>query len=308
MKMKILLATDGSEGAQAAIDFMERFPFPEGGQASVLTVINRDDFMGKEEKQLTKEQRKVLREAREMVRKESKKLLASEASRLKSAGWKVTTEVRDGHPASEIVDAAKENKADLVIVGGNGMGGIERLFLGSVSDAVLKHAPCSVLIVKASGDEKEKSAAEGNEGKGHPLQVLVAYDGTKAAQKAASFCASLPFSETDQVTLLSVLPLVRLYHQDIQERLSGFWRKKKKNAEKALEQAKTEAKWSPPFVSTRLLESSDVTQAIVDAGSELDADLLVLGYKGKGAMEKLLSGSITSGIVHHVPCSILAVR
>ena len=66
--MKILLATDGSPCAHAAVEFMERFPFPRDGKASVLTVINRDDFKGKEEKQRSKEQRKVLRKTREMVR------------------------------------------------------------------------------------------------------------------------------------------------------------------------------------------------------------------------------------------------
>ena len=303
--MKILLATDGSEGAQAAIDFMERFPFSRDGKASVLTVVNRDDFMGKEEKQLNKEQRKVLREARDMVHKESKKLLAAKASRLKAAGWKVSTEVRDGHPAAEIVEAAEEGGVDLIVLGGDGISAIERLFLGSISDAVLKHAPCSVLIVKASAVRKEISAVKDEE---HPLRVLVAYDGTNAAKKAVSYCASLPFHKADQVTALSVLPLVGLYHQDIQERMSGFWRKKRKKAEKALKQVTRETKWSTPIVSTRLRESNNVSQAIIDAVSELDADLLVLGYKGKGAMEKLLVGSITSGVVHHVPCSILAVR
>jgi nucleotide-binding universal stress UspA family protein len=303
--MKILLATDGSECAHAAVDFMERFPFPRDGEATVLTVINRDDFKGKEEKKLSKDQRKVLRKAREMVQEESEKLLRLNANRLKKAGWKVAREVRDGHPAEEIVDAAKELGVDLIVMGCHGLSTIGRLFLGSISDAVLRHAHCSVLIVKMMEAPAETAAHGGVE---RPLNLLLAHDGSDAAAKAVAFCAALPFQNTDKVTVFRVLPLVGLYHQDIQQQLSGIWQQKKKNAQKALKKLESEQKWTTPLVSTQLHESDDVSQSILKAVSELDADLLVLGYKGKGAMEKLLVGSITAGIIHHAPCSILAVR
>ena len=305
--MKILLATDGSECAHAAVDYMERFPFPEGGEAAVLTVINRDDFKGKEEKKLSKDQRKVLQEARDLVQEESEKLLATNAKRLRKAGWKVTSEVRDGHPAAEIVDAAKEQDADLIVMGCHGLNGImDRVFLGSVSDTVLKHAHCSVLVVKMQGGRPAESAGGGIEA--GPLQVLLTYDGSDAAKKAVDFCASLPFEESDQVTVLSVLPLIGLYRQDIRQKISGMWLEKKKHAEKALDRVTSEAKWSTPYVSTQLRESRHVSQAILHAAAELEADLLVLGHKGKGAIEKFLLGSISAGIVHNAPCSILAVR
>ena len=61
-------------------------------------------------------------------------------------------------------------------------------------------------------------------------------------------------------------------------------------------------------VSTALLESSDVSHAILDAGDEFDADLIVLGHKGKGAIERFLMGSVTPRIAHHACISVLAVR
>lgn len=57
--------------------------------------------------------------------------------------------VENGAPAAEIVKAAKEWPADLVVVGSHGRGGIERALVGSVADAVLRHAPCPVLMVRA---------------------------------------------------------------------------------------------------------------------------------------------------------------
>lgn len=303
--MKILLATDGSECAHAAVEFMERFPFKKNGETTVLTVINRDDFKGREEEQLSDEQRELLREAREMVQEESETLLAVKAERLRKAGWTVATEVRDGHPAEEIVDAARERGVDLVVVGCYGRSSLDRIFLGSISDTVLKHAHCSVMVVKAPATPM--ATAAGSEGK-RPLHLLMAYDGSDAARKAVSFCASLPYDEGDRVTLISVLPLIGIYRQDIRLRLSGIWREKKKNAEKALERVAKEPAWRTPNVSTQLRESSDVSHAILNAASELGADLLVLGYKGKGAIEKFLLGSVTSGIAHRAPCSILVVR
>jgi len=300
--MKVLLATDGSECAHAAVEFMERFPFRREGEATVLTVIDRDDFKGREEAQLSDEQRELLREARVLVQRERGELLGAKAERLRRAGWTVATEIRDGHPAEEIVDAARERDVDLVVLGCHGLSGIDRIFLGSISDTVLKHAHCSVMVVKSPPTTKAGSVPN------LPLRLLVAYDGSGAAMKAVRFCASLPYREADQVTLLSVLPLIGLYRQDIRLRLSGIWREKRKNAVRELERVAGDSDWATPNVSTQLLENSDVRQAILNAVSKLDAPLLVLGYKGKGAIEKFLMGSITSGIAHHTPCSILVVR
>ena len=54
-----------------------------------------------------------------------------------------------GKPATEIVRAAKEWSADVIVVGTHGRHGVERMFLGSVAEAVMRHAPCSVLVVRA---------------------------------------------------------------------------------------------------------------------------------------------------------------
>ena len=59
---------------------------------------------------------------------------------------------------------------------------------------------------------------------------------------------------------------------------------------------------------TELVEAGDVSEAILAAGEELEADLIVLGHKGKGAIEKFLMGSVTPRIAHHTCRSLLAVR
>ena len=54
-----------------------------------------------------------------------------------------------GKPAAEIVKAAKDWPADLVVIASHGRGGVERLLLGSVAEAVVRHAACPVLVVRA---------------------------------------------------------------------------------------------------------------------------------------------------------------
>ncbi len=54
-----------------------------------------------------------------------------------------------GGPATEIVKAAKEWPADLIVIGSHGRGGVQRALLGSVAEGVMRHAPCPVMVVRA---------------------------------------------------------------------------------------------------------------------------------------------------------------
>jgi nucleotide-binding universal stress UspA family protein len=76
-------------------------------------------------------------------------LLESTAEQLRRAGFTTAASLRDGDPRETIVDCAREWHADLIVVGSNGKKGFERL-LGSVSDSVARHAPCSVEIVRSA--------------------------------------------------------------------------------------------------------------------------------------------------------------
>lgn len=304
--MKILLATDGSDSAKLAVDFLIRFPFPRNSSATVLTVIDTraftdDDIMG----DLNADQSKLLRDAEQKIREDSEQLLASEATRLQEAGWAGSTELRMGDPADAIIQAADELKPDLVVLGSHGMTGIKGFLLGRVSDKVLRHACCSVLIVKPSA----KLPAKKESGKeAQPWRILLAYDDSEPAIKAASLCASLPLDENAEVTAVSVMPMIHMYRQDIRQHLNSIWQQKRRAAEAALKDAVNKLHWSTPNVSTELLESTDVSQELLDTATRTGCDLVVLGYKGKAAVKRFLLGSITSRIAHHAPCSVLAVR
>lgn len=115
-------------------------------------------------------------------------------------------------------------------------------------------------------------------------------------------------SKDSEVKALSVLPLIKMFRQDIRQQLNWVWQEKKEAARQGLEWVDKEIHWATPHVATELLESPDVAQAILDAASAMDSDLIVLGHKGKGAVAQFLTGSVTTKVAHHATCSVLAIR
>jgi nucleotide-binding universal stress UspA family protein len=82
------------------------------------------------------------------------------AKRAKSiTGIKVSTDLREGSPARAIVDAARDRKCDLIVMGTHGSGGFTHLLLGSVAERVVRTAPCPVLTVSSQDSKKRRSPA-----------------------------------------------------------------------------------------------------------------------------------------------------
>ncbi len=69
----------------------------------------------------------------------------------------VTSELRGGNDADGVVDAASEREADLIVVGTHGRTGVRRLLLGSVAEAIVRQAGCSVLVVRDKSYEDESA-------------------------------------------------------------------------------------------------------------------------------------------------------
>ena len=143
--MKILLAIDGSKFAQVAIEALIRQATPQGTEVRVLHVIEPIPIYpdgqawgyGPEASQVLKEQRN-----------EAEELVARAGQTLREKSFKVMTAIEEGNPKEVIIDSAAEWHADLIVVGSHGRKGLDRFFMGSVSDAVARHAHCSVQIVR----------------------------------------------------------------------------------------------------------------------------------------------------------------
>ena len=299
--MRVLLATDGSDSAAAALEFLAGFPFPAGSEAIVLSVIDDRSFPGDDE--FGDAFGIALQETREVQQGETERLLAAAGQRLREAGWTGSTQIRNGDPAEEIIRAAEEQDVDLVVLGSHGTTGIGRFLLGSVSDRVLGHAPCSVLIVRAPAAPQPAAAAVRER-----WRILLAHDSSEASVKALSLCASLPLDDSAQVTAVRVMPLVTAYRQDIQQQLNTIWQQKKQAARASLEEAVQALRWSTPHVAAELREAEDVSTEILDMAEQSDTDLIMLGCKGRGAIQRFLMGSKTNRIARYAQCSVWVVR
>jgi len=82
------------------------------------------------------------------VKKEATKSLADTAKGIRDQGLEVEEIVREGYPATVIVDEAERREVDLVVLGTHGLSGLKHLLLGSVAERVVQKAPCPVLTVK----------------------------------------------------------------------------------------------------------------------------------------------------------------
>ncbi|MBI2816706.1 MAG: universal stress protein [Acidobacteria bacterium] len=82
--------------------------------------------------------------------KKAEALVQAAAAKLRSANFNVETAVYEGDVRSEIVDLASQWPADLIVVGSHGRKGLNRFLMGSVSEFVARHAPCSVEVVRAA--------------------------------------------------------------------------------------------------------------------------------------------------------------
>ncbi|MGE0813858.1 MAG: universal stress protein [Vicinamibacterales bacterium] len=145
--MKILLATDGSPSAQAAVEAVATRPWPDATAIRVLTVIHTAvPFI----LDPTYTVAFIHIDQLEKARARAPELVADVAARVTRPGTTVTTEVREGSPKDLIVDEAERWGADLIVLGTHGHGAVGRFLLGSVAHSVVLHAPCSVEVVRVS--------------------------------------------------------------------------------------------------------------------------------------------------------------
>ncbi|HET6277486.1 MAG TPA: universal stress protein [Candidatus Polarisedimenticolia bacterium] len=145
--MKILIAFDGSPSAQAAVDEVAGRPWPKGTEVRLVTVLERPLPLPPPNgievyAPLLEKMRVSLREEAYQRIQRAMKTLATRKD------LAITYEMRDGSVKEALLDAVREWDADLVMVGSRGVSGLARLILGSVSQALASHAPCSVEIVK----------------------------------------------------------------------------------------------------------------------------------------------------------------
>jgi nucleotide-binding universal stress UspA family protein len=208
----------------------------------------------------------------------------------------VVTELREGPVVSTLLEAAQQAGSDLIVMGSHGKGGFERLALGSVTEKVLRRASCPVLVIPAT---------EGTGVRVAPLRrVVCATDFSTPAARAVDFARTFADAAHAPLSLLSVVEwpfgetaggdpvsqLRRSLHQEATEQLNTLARRGGGN---------------PP--AEIVVREGKPAREILAFAAEVQADLVVLGVSGRGAVDLAVLGSTAHQVLREASCPVLAV-
>lgn len=237
---------------------------------------------------------RMFEEQREVAEAE----LAKAGERARAGGLTVETTMKGGHPAREILALADRAQADMLVIGTHGRGGVEHLLLGSVAEKIMRKAACPVLVVPPGAPGESDALFS---------RILCPIDGSAASAHALTYALSLAQETDGHVTLLYVVEPVPAAGEfgalDVEE----YRRAGEEHARQVLRDA------VPDDVRTwcRLDErvaTGKPSERILDAATTERADVIVMGVRGRGAIDLLAFGSTTNEVIRRAGCPVLAVH
>jgi nucleotide-binding universal stress UspA family protein len=285
--MKTLLAVDGSDNSYAAVHALQYF-----ARAEQLTLLHALDIRRPAypmmPPEVAGEHNTTLEQS---VREDGERLLDRVQSLLPMHAGPSTKQLRIGFPAEVIVWVAKEQKADLIVMGARGLGPVKERLLGSVSHRILTLAPCATLIV--NGPVKAMK------------QILLPLQGLSDAESAIRFLQLKPFHDAVEVTLLTVLPSTE-----------PPWPVDAAAAEKLKEQALQSARDYIDGEAERLRAIGYQARGVAVIGTpsamilqeatKRRSDLILMGTRGRQGITRFVLGSVSHAVLHQMPCPVLA--
>src|SRR5215203_2989881 len=157
---RILLAADGSEDAAHATEVAVELSKTTSSELHVV-YVGQDAYsatlvypQATDSGGIEHEDPAVLEELEQQFEQIARRILDAEVEKVRAAGGTaVQAHLRIGKAATEIVDLAEKLSAGLIVVGSRGLGGIRRALIGSVSDSVVRHAHCPVLVVRKEAEQ-----------------------------------------------------------------------------------------------------------------------------------------------------------
>lgn len=205
--------------------------------------------------------------------------------------------VDEGTAADSILSLAQDRKSDLIVMGTHGLRGFDRLMLGSVTDRVMRRAPCPVLAVR---EPPHDAVAVGQERHSpHRLdRILACVDFSEDSKQALSYAFSAAAEYDAELTLLHVLEKVP---------------SAAKTDEAVCEVAAKLDKMIPPERRTALKIKTAVGigkpyQQIVQFAREAQIDLVTMGVRGHGALDVAVFGSTTYRVMQLGSCPVLSAH
>lgn len=279
--MKVLLAIDGSNFSEAAVQAVMTQLQPQGTEVKVLHVV--DLALPFPTLHAAEFRQESLRHGQALVQRTEQRLV--------KAGFKVLTATEEGDPRSKILDSAARWKADLIVLGSHGRKGLDHFLMGSVSQAVLHHAPCSVQVIRIRNEPNEIEDASPK------TKVLLAIDDSRFSEAARDAIIQQMRPEQTEVC---VLHIVEPYYSHV----AGAEPTTELQLVAHFEQLLTGA----GFKVHTAIEEGDPRTKVVDYAANWKPDVLVVGSHGRSGLERFLMGGVSENVARHSDCSVEVVR
>lgn len=289
--MKILFATDGSEGAEIALDMLLALPHRATDRVDVVSVPVHQ-YIGA----ALEGYGAFVADVMEAEIADSRRVASDTVARIQARNIDARVSLAQGPAPEAILAAAAEAGSDLIVVGSRGRGRIAGAILGSTARALARHSPVPVLVVR------ERREA--------PQRILVAVDGSPDSQIAIKTLSALPLPRGSEVTLLYVCPDRRSANLPAgafgDELRAVVEREERCSALDALQAAAT---LLPASVHPKLeIERGPVADRVLAFAGAMGADLIVLGSRGATLGGLFIQGSTADLVLSGAHCAVLVAR
>lgn len=285
-EFRVLVATDGSRDAQAAIATTVHFPWPARTRVrAVIARRTRAEF-----------RRSILLAALDR----GAQIASDSARRMLGRRWpEAEIQIVDQSPVKGILGEAQRFQADAIVVGWRGHGVVRRVLMGSASRGVVRGAGCAVLVVRQPQRVR---------------RIVIGFDGSPTARRALAFITGLAPPRDGHVTLVSVVELMTVPSQrrlpgaaEIAREIMRLNTIRSRTATEGLNRAAADLNRSGWRTRT-VLAHGEPLRDLLAAVNAARAQLLVVGARGTSGVSRLLLGSVAEGALNHCPVGVLVAR
>ncbi len=285
--MHVLLAMDGSKESMAAVEVLSKLPFPEKPLLTVVTALADSPY-----DLVTTDRGDWLQETEQTNANEyfeqAKGILTPHFSQIEYL-------VEHQHPNKLIIETAKRQNVDLIVLGARGHTAVYRVMLGSTADYVATHAHCSVLIVRSFSDGSYPDFSG-------PYNIFLAYDGSEGSKEACHQMCSMKWPENARVHISMVLERPKLLPDEVVYDPPQI--EASENSLRVIEELN-----DLPCQAVRSVhESIHVGSSIQTTAEDENSHVLFIGGTGKSAIARFFLGSASHFVLHHAHCPIWLAR
>jgi nucleotide-binding universal stress UspA family protein len=207
-------------------------------------------------------------------------------ARLEQAGVEIRPALLRGLVADALCRYVDEHDIGLVVMTTHGRGGLERAWLGSTTDSMVRRSAAPVLLIRPSDETREVSAA----GDGVFRRMLVALDGSETAEAALAAAIGLGITSDASIVLIRATSSPRPGTADY------------------LEGVANSAVLVGRDVETRAVIDREPASAILAAADQVGADLIVMGTHGRGGLQRMIVGSVADTVIRGTHRAVLVNR